>query len=216
MYPLAAGIADSNFLPQRGFLAQAQFLHQDALDYFEKAVSCCVDHPLATVGLCNALLDFASGRTTHISDNNSHTSEDPAGPFASDAHLTSSMSTSDLLSTPLEMSSSHITAMQTHMSRPVHPAAVPGRESPEIFDSGDSFLELDRFAARDRAYGLLLSLTKLGTGWDLSSAWFALSRVYEQSGQMDKAREVLWWCVELEDKRPIRHWRNAELRGYVL
>lgn len=75
---------------------------------------------------------------------------------------------------------------------------------------------LNRLAARDRAYGLLSTLTKLGTGWDDSEAWFALARAHELGGEADKAKEILWWCVELEDKRPIRHWRNIGCSGYVL
>lgn len=75
---------------------------------------------------------------------------------------------------------------------------------------------LDRLAARDRAYGLLSGLTKLGTGWNYSEAWFALARVYEESGQVDKARDALWWCVELEENRAVRDWRCAAAGGYVL
>ena len=75
---------------------------------------------------------------------------------------------------------------------------------------------LDRLAARDRAYGLLSTLTKLGTGWNNSEAWFALSRAYEEGGQPDKAREVLWWCVELEESRGVRDWTVAGGGGYVV
>lgn len=67
---------------------------------------------------------------------------------------------------------------------------------------------LSRLAARDRAYGLLSMLTKSGRGWDDSEAWSALARVYEQSGQIDKAKEALWWVVELEDSRPLRDWSS--------
>lgn len=76
--------------------------------------------------------------------------------------------------------------------------------------------ELNRVAARDRAYGLLSCLTKLGSGWDNSEAWFALARAYEESGQTDKAKEVLWWCIELEDNRPLRDWKKVSVGGYVL
>lgn len=76
---------------------------------------------------------------------------------------------------------------------------------------------LNRIAARDRAYGLLSTLTKLGSGWDNSEAWFALARAHELGGEIDKAKEVLWWCVELEDTRPIRHFQAVKGRGgYVL
>ncbi|KAL9624626.1 MAG: hypothetical protein Q9160_001291 [Pyrenula sp. 1 TL-2023] len=76
---------------------------------------------------------------------------------------------------------------------------------------------LNRIAARDRAYGLLSTLTKLGSGWDDSEAWFSLARAHELGGEIDKAKEVLWWCVELEDTRPIRHFQAVKGRGgYVL
>ncbi|KAF2446500.1 hypothetical protein P171DRAFT_430644 [Karstenula rhodostoma CBS 690.94] len=76
--------------------------------------------------------------------------------------------------------------------------------------------ELSRLASRDRAFGLLSTLTKRGAGWDHSEAWYALARAYEESGQIDKTKEVLWWCVELEDTHPTRDWRNVTLGGFVL
>jgi hypothetical protein len=75
---------------------------------------------------------------------------------------------------------------------------------------------VDRLAARDRAYGLLSGLTKLGTGWNNAEAWFALARAHEESGQADKAKEVLWWCVELEEGSAVRDWRCLCSGGYVL
>lgn len=75
---------------------------------------------------------------------------------------------------------------------------------------------LNRLAARDRAFGLLSTLTKLGVGWDYSEAWYALARAYEESGQIEKTKEVLWWCVELEDTHPVRSWKNVGTGGFVL
>lgn len=74
--------------------------------------------------------------------------------------------------------------------------------------------ELNRLAARDRAFGLLSTLTKLGSGWDYSEAWYTLARAYEESGQVEKTKEVLWWCIELEDTHPVRPWKA--LGGSVL
>jgi cargo-transport protein YPP1 len=75
---------------------------------------------------------------------------------------------------------------------------------------------LDRLAARDRAYMLLSGLTKLGTGWNHSEAWFALARAYEESDQPEKAKDALWWCVELEDSMGAREWGCVGVGGYVL
>lgn len=65
---------------------------------------------------------------------------------------------------------------------------------------------LPRLSARDRAYGLLSTLTKSGQGWDNAEAWFALARAYEESGQLSKAKEALLWVVEIEEKWPVRGW----------
>jgi len=80
----------------------------------------------------------------------------------------------------------------------------------------DSPEALYRLAARDRAYQLLSTLTKLGEGWDSSEAWYMLARAYELSGQVDKAKDALWWVVELEDTRPIRSWKCVRPGGFAL
>lgn len=59
-------------------------------------------------------------------------------------------------------------------------------------------------------------MTKLGSGWNYSEAWFALARAYEESGQVDKAKDALWWCVELEDGMGVREWTCLGSGGYVL
>jgi len=75
---------------------------------------------------------------------------------------------------------------------------------------------VDRLAARDRAYGLLSGLTKSGPGWNYSEAWFALARAHEESGQAEKAKEVLWWCIELEEGMGVREWNCVAPGGYVI
>lgn len=74
----------------------------------------------------------------------------------------------------------------------------------------------DRLAARDRAHALLTTLTRLGSAWNDSDAWFALSRAHEESGQADKAKEALWWVVELEEARAVRPWTEAGCGCYVI
>ncbi|KAJ9642805.1 hypothetical protein H2199_004326 [Coniosporium tulheliwenetii] len=173
----------------RGELALAQTSPHHALTCFEKALAHCPHHPAATVGLSNILLDVYCRKV-------------PAEPPETAVAAIPSASASPSLS-------------------PTAIVPIPASPPPEQQPSASSFNssspeELNRLAARDRAYGLLSSLTKLGSGWDYTEAWFALARAYEEGGQIEKAKEVLWWCVELEDTRPIRSWHSVGMGGYVL
>lgn len=103
------------------------------------------------------------------------------------------------------LSQLRVTGDDAKLSNNAPPSTAP--DSPEA---------LDRLVARDRAYHLLSTLTKLDSGWDSSEAWFVLARAYEMSGQPEKAKDSLWWCVELEDTRPIRHWRCLGPGGFAL
>ncbi|KAK2736368.1 hypothetical protein FQN55_001663 [Onygenales sp. PD_40] len=180
---------------ERGLLAQEQSEPYDAMNHFEDALMYYPDHPSATVGLANLLLDIYD---------KSLPAEKPEKGLDTNTtgiSLLSSSSKHGKASQQLQLEDSGL---------PPGPHAGHG-PSPNTTPEA-----LNRLAARDRAYGLLSTLTKLGTAWDNSEAWFALSRAFEQSGQIDKAKEVLWWCVELEDRRPIRHWWNVGSGGYVL
>jgi tetratricopeptide (TPR) repeat protein len=130
---------------------------------YEQALLHFPDHPAATVGLCNLLLDFYT--TT------------PTPP-------------------PSTLSPKSATPILLPLPTPTPPTPA---------DPSDPTL-LSRLAARDRAYGLLSALTKSGRGWDCSEAWFALARCYEEGGQVERAREALWWVVEVEEKRGVRGW----------
>ncbi|KAF2158160.1 hypothetical protein K461DRAFT_274407 [Myriangium duriaei CBS 260.36] len=67
--------------------------------------------------------------------------------------------------------------------------------------------ELNRLACRDRGHMLLNSATKLGESWDDPEAWFQLARARESAGSLESAAGCYWWVVELEDSKPVRHWR---------
>lgn len=86
------------------------------------------------------------------------------------------------------------------------PIASSSKPSPSTKKPEEDENLLPRLSARDRAYGLLSTLTKSGQGWDNAEAWFALARAYEESGQLTKAKEALLWVVELEEKWPVRGW----------
>lgn len=172
---------------QRGELKVAQSLKHEARTAFERALLHFPDHPEAMVGLSNILLDIY-GQII-----------------------------------PLEPTAA--SEKPTRVSPAPAPATVdpaPAPEKPQLTShtpSAENQIsppELTRLMARDRAFGLLSTLTKLGTGWDYSEAWYALARAYEESSQIEKTKEVLWWCVELEDTHPVRAWRHVALGGFVL
>lgn len=92
-------------------------------------------------------------------------------------------------------------------------AAVP---QPRAFDKDPSPASINRLAARDRAYMLTSSLTRLGSGWDNPEAWLTLARAHELSKQVAKAKQALWWVVELEDNKPMRPWQCIGACGFTL
>ncbi|KAL8887812.1 MAG: hypothetical protein Q9215_004673 [Flavoplaca cf. flavocitrina] len=154
---------------------------ESASEEFEKAVGWFPDHNAATVDLCNMLLDYYCQKTP-VSE--------PAAEFSS-------------IETP--KSKALLAKLPTRESAQTD---APKNSKPHRTVEESENL-LSRLAARDRAYGLLSMLTKSGRGWDDSDAWFALARAYEESGEEEKAKEALWWVVELEETRPVRDWSCA-------
>ncbi len=175
---------------ERAYLALAKGMPHDALKEFEEALIYFLDHPRATVGLSNILLDIYEQKI-------------PSEPLRPGLDLGVPGKQKQDQEAPMKMQNA--------------PSLEHGPAAPRAGDELRKTPEnLSRLAARDRAYGLLSNLTKLGTSWDDSDAWYALARAHECSGQIEKAKEVLWWCVELEDRRPVRHWRNIGTGSYVL
>ncbi|CZR59197.1 uncharacterized protein PAC_09089 [Phialocephala subalpina] len=218
-------------LAERGYLAAAENSPYDALAHFESALTYFADHPAAIVGLSNILLDVYSEdllppptipklelpaliSTPSMSTLNASA---PATPLTAQPPPLRPSSTLPTISHgPLGLPNVKTSAGNNQISEDVTatPDSLSSGLKPSYKESTTALL--DRLAARDRAYGLLTALTKLGTGWNNSEAWFALSRAYEEGGQPDKAREVLWWCVELEEGRGVRDWSVVSSGGYVL
>ncbi|KAA8572835.1 hypothetical protein MFRU_003g00620 [Monilinia fructicola] len=192
---------------ERGYLFVDQSSPYTALENFEAALSHFADHPVATVGLSDILLDIYTEDLLPISTipalvpPNVSTSTPSASSLNTSAQSQQYPSSIPPNSTtgPLGL------PLPTTLKQDVHTAPEDNQTA-----------QLDRLAARDRAYGLLSGLTKLGSGWNYSEAWYSLARAYEVGGQKDKAREVLWWCVELEEGRGLRSWEVASSGGYVL
>ncbi|KAI9818449.1 MAG: hypothetical protein M1827_000508 [Pycnora praestabilis] len=203
---------------ERGKLAGAESSSYGALSHFEQALTFYPDHPAAIVGLSNILLDIYSqtipppsttpsmaiSSTVISSPSNSNTTaNDPIL-----AHIRQQQYPSTTVPAPTD------TAQKGPQNGNNFPSSINGLQPSSTEDPTPE--ELDRLSARDRAYGLLSTITKLGSGWDYSEAWFALARAYEESGQLEKAKEVLWWVVELEDSRAVRGWHSVGLGSYVL
>lgn len=196
---------------------------------FESALIHCPDHPSAIVGLSGILLDIYCEklrptppiRHVHASRSSAAadvpaTNGDDDNADQSHIHKANHDATKILPSKPLGLG-------PTISDPALNPANEDQEEttSPDDDDLPEPYkatrLPLaDRLAARDRAYALLSGLTRLGSGWNNSDAWFALARAYEESGQPDKAKEVLWWCVELEESRGVRDWHCLGGGSYVL
>jgi tetratricopeptide (TPR) repeat protein len=184
---------------EQGLLSQAQSNPHRAIRHFEEALLRYQDHPIATIGLANLLLDIWDEKLT-------------LEPLNADVDLNASR-LSLFSETPKPKSAKAISTDDLKVSRETENA---GPEETPLSAQDVEPKQLHRLAARDRAYGLLSALTKLGSSWDSSEAWYALSRAYEAGEQIEKLKEVLWWCIELEDRRPIRHWSNIGSGVYVL
>lgn len=188
-----------------------------ALSDFEAALTHHADHPSAIVGLSNILLDIY---TEMLPPAPSLPPIGPPSPINTPSQSTLNTPTlhQDITS-PFTATSATSSTLPTLQLGPLglanpNPASLqPKTSNSEITDSTAL---LGRLAARDRAYGLLSGLTKLGSGWNYSEAWFALARAQEEAGLADKARDALWWCVELEEGRGVRSWDCVGAGGYVL
>ncbi|GFP52065.1 putative cargo-transport protein ypp1 [Trichoderma asperellum] len=208
-----------------GLISLAKQTPYAARTDFESALTHYPDHPGAIVGLSNILLDIYSEKLLpkpaippldghEIFDDASHPKSEP-----------SSAGLKTLPYTPLGLASDpstvEVPSPSEENEKEDSKAAGSGSDSqdedelPAPYKASHLPL-IDRLAARDRAFTLLSGLTRLGTGWDYSDAWFALARAHEENGQLEKAKEVLWWCVELEEAMGVRDWRSLAGGGYII
>ena len=219
----------ADYYTERGALQLAKNEPHDALIEFESALSHFPNHPGGIIGLSNVLLDIYTqaipqSATVSYSHHRRTSAENVSGgqngfyrSIPGSATATSSLIERDhprpntatsIISQSFPSQAARTSAPQlTSSNSSLKTSQLPDCQAPSTTTAIDLTPEaLDRLAARDRAYGLLSSLTKLGTGWDNSEAWFTLARAYEESGQVDKAKECLWWVIELEEGRGVRSW----------
>ncbi|KAK4043227.1 hypothetical protein C8A01DRAFT_32716 [Parachaetomium inaequale] len=231
---------------EKGELSLARERPYQARADFETALTHFPDHPGAIIGLSNILLDIYTEKLLpppavpgldlgklSLADDSIFT--DTTTSFVVGNHKADKEKTPALPSTPLGLGPTTTTTNPSTKPKPklttevlVNGSFAPSPATPPSPPSSllgpplppphkaTSLPLNDRLAARDRAHGLLAGLTKLGSGWDCAEAWFALARAYEESGQVDKARDALWWVVELEDGRGVRGCWEAVGGGYVL
>lgn len=183
---------------------------------FESALTHCPDHPDATIGLSNILLDIFSEkllppRAIPPWDDTEPNQEKSRYGQIGQPGLHHPLTT--LPASPLGLGPSNDAAILPNEEIPA------SRNSPDQLPAPYKATHLplvDRLAARERAFTLLSGLTRLGSGWSNSDAWFALARAHEECGQPEKAKEVLWWCVELEESMGVREWRCLGNGGYII
>ncbi|KAF9127699.1 hypothetical protein BGW39_005682 [Mortierella sp. 14UC] len=75
---------------------------------------------------------------------------------------------------------------------------------------GRSYLDAGSY---EMAEGILESTTK-SLGWDNAEAWFYLGKVFEATDRLTRAKECLWYALDLETSRPARSFTEA-LPRYV-
>lgn len=184
------------------------------------------DHAAAIIGLSDILLDIYSEKLLPPPVVPSFNLEDSSILTDNSTPLQATTKSSELRLQPLGLSTAKMESkldkgednLENGMAALKLKGASPPNKCPELPPphKATSLPLHDRLTARDRAYGLLSGLTKLGTGWNNSEAWFTLARAYQESGQVEKAKGALWWCVELEDGRGAREWTCVDAGGYVL
>ncbi|KAI8605462.1 hypothetical protein EDD21DRAFT_363470 [Dissophora ornata] len=76
---------------------------------------------------------------------------------------------------------------------------------------GRSYLEA---GSLEMAESILESTTK-SQGWSSAEAWFYLGKVFEASDRLKRAKECLWYALNLEQSRPIREFTDALPRYLV-
>ena len=183
---------------QKGDLASARGLPFEASSHYEDSLSYYPDHPASIISLSSQLLDIYTEAMP----------AEPPQPSLTTQNATAGSATNTLAVTSLSSQFSSITAPASTPEQTSATSISPSKEPAPA--------ELNRLAARERAYMLLSNLTRLGCGWDDSEAWLQLARAHELSGQIGKAKEALWWVVELEETRPVRGWRDAAVGGLAL
>jgi hypothetical protein len=189
---------------QRGDLASARALPFEASAHYEDSLSYFPDHPASTIALSSLLLDIYTEAMP----------AEPPQPFLPTQHSAGALASNTLNQT----TSSTTTPIAPPSSTTTPPAPAP-KLAPGISTTtrkSPSPAELNRLAARERAYMLLSGLTRLGVGWDDSEAWLALARAHELGGQVGKAKAALWWVGELEESRMIRGWAEVAVGGLAL
>lgn len=178
---------------QNGDLAYARKLHHKAAENFERALALYPNHATAIIGLSDILMDIFEQKLP----------AEESRPLLPPLVLpVGSLSDINGLMAPAETNAAFNPS-----------AAIP---QPRAFDKDPSPTSLNRLAARDRAYILTSTLTRLGSGWDNAEAWLTLARAHELSKQITKAKQALWWVVELEDNKPMRPWRCIGSSGFTL
>ena len=208
---------------------------REAAEMFEQCLMYQQTHLRGSVSLSNLLLDYYERKfdLTRRSDDDETTLR-KLGITLPSPHPESTTSTTTTSTPSRREHSPHLQRAETSLTAaingtspsepPFYPTALASTASEtqthlqlqKENDLKKTPENLNRLAARDRAYGLLSSLTKSGTGWDDSEAWFALARAHELGGETERAKEILWWVVSLEDTRPIRGWDCVNLGSYVL
>lgn len=203
-----------------GYLALARDEAFTARTHFESALTYFPNHPSAIVGLSTILLDMYAEKLLPPPPIPQLDTSGPVPAFTLDPTPPAPQPLELLPCTPLGLFPPSTKDSKKLSGDDGESESSSDESEPERGldlappHKATSLPLVDRLAARDRAYGLLRGLTGLGSGWDNPEAWFAMARAHEEGGEAERAKEALWWCVELEEGRGVRGW--GECGGYII
>jgi hypothetical protein len=142
---------------------------REAVESFEQCLIYFPNHVKGIAGLSNVLFDFYEKKVELDRREDNGKPNEEAQERVKPSAIKVSNNTPSGTPANMQASSEHPQSSDTNATPP---GSTPGQQP---LSRTDEELEktpanLNRLAARDRAYGLLSTPTKLGTGWDDSEA----------------------------------------------
>ncbi|KAG0013488.1 hypothetical protein BGZ81_000997 [Podila clonocystis] len=96
-----------------------------------------------------------------------------------------------------EQNAASIAFIKATVLEPYHPASLT-RIGKNYIEAGSLEMAESMLDAATRSHG-----------WDNAEAWFCLGKVFEDTNRLSRAKECLWYALDLEASRPVRGYPEA-------